>query len=76
MTPSKDGTKSLDKLICYQKTSKKKTGRKAPKTNDYKDNSLASLPDRGPYRYSTRFTKNKIQENIQKGKETENIEDN
>ena len=75
VSPLKDGTKSLDKLICYQKTSKKKTGRKAPKTNDYKDDSLATLPERGPYRYSTRFTTDKNQENVQKGKEIENIED-
>ena len=81
VSPLKDGTNSLDKLICYQKTSKKKTGRKAPKTNDYKDDSLATLPERGPYRYSTRFTKEKHQENVQKEnvqKEIyiDNIEDN
>ena len=53
--PKQDGTKSLDKLMKYQKSSKGKTGRKAPKVNDFKDDFVTPIPSRAPYGFSNKF---------------------
>ena len=39
----------------YQKSTKSKTGRKAPKVNDFKDDSVTPVPMRAPYRFSHKF---------------------
>ena len=55
----RDGTKSLADLMKHQKGTKTKTGRKAPKSNDYKDDKLMPIPEMGPYKFSKNFEKRK-----------------
>ena len=59
--PKRDRIKSLDKLMKYQKSSKSKTGRKAPKVNDFKDDSVTPVPMRAPYRFSHKFGQKKAE---------------
>ena len=54
VTPITDGTKGLSHLLSYMRDRSSNTGKKKPKSNDYKDKNLEKLPDRAPYK----FTKN------------------
>ena len=55
VTPITDGTKGLSHLLKYMRDRSSNTGKKKPKSNDYKDKNMEKLPNRAPYRFSKNF---------------------